>query len=86
MRYGAFCMVAISPQPSSIDQHLQISLLQAGVLGDAGQHVWPNFLSVVEGKHEIRPAIAPKRAMRTGLSFDLPANTKQRGQNPPCLG
>jgi len=37
---------------------LQIGGLEARVLGDTSEHLWPNFFRVMERENEIRPAIA----------------------------
>ena len=50
------------------------------MLGYARQHLWADFIAFVEGKDKIRPALAGKRLVRTGLPLDLPAEPQQRGE------
>lgn len=53
---------------------------ETGPLGDTRQHVWPNLFVVMERENEVRPIVALECSMRAGLAFDLPADSKQRGQ------
>ena len=46
---------------------------QSRALGDTGEHARPDFLAIVEGENEIRPALTGKNAVRCPtLSFDHP--------------
>lgn len=58
-------------------KELQIRGLKTGVLCDANEHARADFLAVMEGKYEVRPAVTDERSMRAGLSFDLPADTEK---------
>lgn len=53
------------------------------MLGYAGQHLWANFLMVMEGENKIRPACLCKRPMGTATSFFRPASAKQGGKKHP---
>ena len=57
---------------------LQVLRSKAGVLCNARQHSWADLLAVVEGEHIIGVALAPERAMRARLPFDLPPDSEQR--------
>jgi hypothetical protein len=67
-------------------QPLQISRCQAGPSSDPGQHPWSNFLVVVEGEHEVRPAITRECSVRSRLSLDAPADAEKGSQNLSSLG
>jgi hypothetical protein len=43
--------------------------------------MWTDFLAIMERKDVVRPACALQDAMRSGLAFDGPASTRERGQN-----
>jgi hypothetical protein len=47
----------------ALTQALQVVWLEARMLGNARQHLWPDFLAVMEGENEIWPAIAGQRSM-----------------------
>ncbi len=53
-------------------QHLRLLLevfwFQASVLGDAGKHLGPDFLGVVEGPSEFAPRSVDKLGVRGALS------------------
>jgi len=46
-----------------LTQALQVVWLQARMLGNSRQHLWPDFLAVMEGENEIWPAVAGQRSM-----------------------
>ena len=50
------------------------------MLCNASQHFGADFITIVEGENKIRPAIAGKCFVRTGLSFDFPAKTRQNSK------
>lgn len=56
------------------------------MLREPREHSWPNLFIVVKCKHDIGPTLAGKRAVRTGLTFDRPAKSKQGCQNATRLG
>jgi hypothetical protein len=62
-------------------QQLQICRRQAGPSSDSGQHPWSNFLVVVEGEHEVRPAVTRERSVRSRLWLDAPADAEKGCQN-----
>ena len=37
---------------------LQVLWRDARVLGDSGEHLWPDFIGVMERENEIRPTVA----------------------------
>ena len=43
------------------------------MLCNARQHFGANFVAIMEGENIIRPAISDESFVRTGLSFNLPA-------------
>ena len=42
---------------------LHIFRCKPGMLGDARKHLWSDFVTIMKGKHEIRPTITTERAM-----------------------
>ena len=44
------------------------------------EHARTNLLAIVKREDVVCVALARKRAMRTGLAFDLPADAQQRLQ------
>jgi hypothetical protein len=50
------------------------------MLCDARQHFWADFIAIMKGENIIRPAITDKCFVRTGLSFDLPAQPQKRSE------
>ena len=53
---------------------------------DPGQHTWSNLFVVVEGEHEVRPAVTRERSVRFRLSLDGPADAEKGCQNLSSLG
>jgi hypothetical protein len=51
----------------------QVAGRQARGLGDTGQHLWSDFIAIMEGEYNIRPAIPRKRSMGARLALDGPA-------------
>jgi len=47
----------------ALPQQLQVVWLEARMLGNSRQHLWSDFLAVMEGENEIWPAIASKLSM-----------------------
>lgn len=57
---------------------LQVIRLQAGVFGNAREHLRADLFAVMEGKHHIRPAVPRKDSMGSAaLAFNSPPNTEQ---------
>jgi len=56
------------------------------MLCNPSQHLWADLFIVVERKHYIRPTWARKHLVGTGLAFDVPSNSKKRGENTLCFG
>src|SRR5712691_9349829 len=56
------------------------------MLGDPRQHLGADFFVVVKGERHVRRSFASQRSMRTGLTLDGPADTKERCQDSPRLG
>ena len=55
---------------------------QSRALGDTGEHARPDFLAIVEGENEIRPALTGKNAVRgSALTFDHPPEREQGGED-----
>ena len=56
---------------------------QTRALGDTGEHARPDFLAIVEGEHEIRPALTGKNAVRgSAFAFDHPPKREQGREHP----
>jgi hypothetical protein len=53
--------------------------------GNSRKHPRPNVFAIMEGKYIVGPTIARKCFMGTGLPFNEPADTQQRGQNTGSL-
>jgi hypothetical protein len=50
------------------------------MLREAGKHTGTDFITVMKGKHHIRPARTCKNTMRTSdVPFHVPTNPQQRG-------
>ena len=58
---------------------------QACSFCDASKHPRPDFLAVVEGEDEVRPAVAGESAVRTCLSLKSPAEAGQGSQHATGL-
>ncbi len=68
-------------------ENLEVLGREPAVLGDSGQHPRADFLVVVEGKYEIRPALAAEDPMRCSrLPLDGPPDAEQRSQDSIGLG
>jgi hypothetical protein len=50
------------------------------------QHARPNLFVVVKRKDDVSPAGSGKRSVRTGLTFDHPANPQEGRQHPASAG
>ena len=50
------------------------------MLCNTRQHYGADFVAIMEGENEIRPAITGKCFVRTGLSLDLPTKPQQRSE------
>lgn len=64
----------------SLNGRLQIFGTKPGVLGNAGEHPWPNFFAIVKGEHRIRPFFPRKHFVRACLPLHHPSNSHQGGQ------
>ena len=64
----------------------QIFLRQTSLLSDPDEHPRTNFFTVVKSENNIRPTFAFEDHMRTSLSFDTPANPKQRREDSSGFG
>jgi hypothetical protein len=53
---------------------------EAGVLGDAGEHPWPQFVAVMKREGDVLPPVAGERAMGSGLPLNDPPYPQERGQ------
>jgi len=62
-------LLALS-RPYGLLRALQIFRGKSRVLGQAGEHARADFIAVVEGKHDIRPAGSRQGFVRSGLPFD----------------
>jgi hypothetical protein len=63
---------------------LQIFRLKAGVFGEAGEHLRPDFFTVMECKNHVRPAGPRQNPMGSAvLPFDGPTNAEQSCQDTP---
>jgi hypothetical protein len=49
---------------------------------DPGQHARPDLILIVKNKHEVWPAPAFQRPMRTGFPLDPPAYSNQGREHP----
>jgi hypothetical protein len=58
--------------------HLQVLWTESCSFPDAGEHARPQFFIVVKGEYNVRPAGEGKRAVRTGLPLNGPADSKKR--------
>ena len=59
----------------------QVLRLQAGVLGDASEHLRSHLLAIVKSKGEVGPPLSRKRAVGTRLALDGPAYLEERRQH-----
>ena len=50
------------------------------MLCNTRQHYGADFVAIMEGENEIRPAITGKCFVRTGLSLYLPTKPQQRSE------
>jgi len=51
--------------------------MQAGALRNPNEHSGAEFLVIVEGEHEIGPALSRESSVRTRLAFQRPPDSKQ---------
>src|SRR5215204_2019685 len=65
---------------------LQIARLQPRMLGQAGLHRRTDLLAVMKGEHQVGPALARRRPMRSALPLDAPPDAQERVQRPVWLG
>ena len=56
---------------------LHIFRCKPSVLGDTREHLWSNFVTVMEREHEIGPTITTECAMGPGLPLQPPPNPQQ---------
>lgn len=70
---------------ASLSAALQVLRLEARVLRNTGKHLRAYLFGVVERENIVRPAFPGKRFVGTRLSFDLPPDSDQSGENPPGL-
>ena len=64
----------------------EVFLRQASSFSDPDEHLRANFFTVVKSENNIRPTFALEDHMRTSLSFDTPANPKQRREDSSGFG
>ena len=62
---------------------LQVARCQTGVLGDSGKNAWAELLVVMKGEDKVWPIRMGERPVRARLALDHPADSLQRGENPP---
>jgi hypothetical protein len=63
----------------------QILWPQAGMLGDPSQDARSEFLVIVEGEHDVGPALAFQSLVRPGLPLDPPASPQERCEHASRL-
>jgi len=61
----------------TIDNRLQVFLVQPRFLGDLREKAWANFVAVVEGKRIIGPARSFETTMRPVLPRHRPSDSDQ---------
>ena len=81
----------LMPKPGTVDVLgfgvcLQVARCQTRVLGDSGKNPRAEFLVVVKGEDKVGPISTGERPVRAGLALDHPADSLQRGENPPRFG
>ena len=59
---------------------------QPSALSDASKHSSPNLLVVMKGEDDVRPVWSNGGLVGIGLSFLLPANSRERREDTPGLG
>ena len=64
---------------------LQVDRCQTGVLGDSGKNARTEFLAVMKGEDKVWSIRTGERPVRARLALDHPADSLQRGENPPRL-
>jgi hypothetical protein len=69
-----------------LEGKLEIFWAEAGPAGGSGEHAGPQFLVIMKREDEVGPALPSKRAVRAGLSLDLPADSQEGRENAPSLG
>ncbi len=56
-----------------LDEGSQVFWCQPRYLGQSRKHAWTDFVAIVKGKNRVRPTIALKDTVRSGLAFDAPS-------------
>jgi len=64
---------------------LQIFRLKTRVLSDTSEHLRTDLIGVVEREDIIRPSLASKGLVGARLTFDMPPDSVQCGENLPGL-
>ena len=64
---------------------LQVLGCKAGPSSNSSQHPRSDFIVVVKGEYEVRPAVAGECLVRSGLSLDAPADAKKGRQDLSSL-
>jgi hypothetical protein len=63
----------------------QVLRLEARVLRDTSKHLRAYLFGIVERENIVGRAFPDKRFVGTRLTFDLPPDSDQSGENPPGL-
>ena len=68
-----------------IERTIQLKIFgfQPRVLGHASQHLRANLIFIMKGEDHIRPTGTGEDLVRAGFTFDTPADSQERGENPP---